>query len=135
MLVYWKYECFVMQMLYICVLCASCGSSQCYILNNVHFIDAGRGWKRHTPEPVSFSLPHPVAVSDLIICSSVVYLYVQMLLYSEGSGVNRVLVVLSGFSVRLLCFVQEKTLCRYGCINSFSALVLVCVYVMVMISA
>ena len=23
----WKYECFVMQMLYVCVLCASCGSS------------------------------------------------------------------------------------------------------------
>ena len=28
MLVYGKYECF-MQMLYVCVLCASCGSSQC----------------------------------------------------------------------------------------------------------
>ena len=25
MLVYGKYECFVMQMLYVCVLCASCG--------------------------------------------------------------------------------------------------------------
>ena len=24
-----KYECFVRQMLYVCVLCASCGSSQC----------------------------------------------------------------------------------------------------------
>ena len=24
----WKYECFVMQMLYVCVVCASCGSSQ-----------------------------------------------------------------------------------------------------------
>ena len=32
MLVYEKYECFVMQMLYICVLCVSCGSSQCCIL-------------------------------------------------------------------------------------------------------
>ena len=32
MLVYGKYECFVMQMLYVCVLCASCGSSQCCIL-------------------------------------------------------------------------------------------------------
>ena len=28
MLVYGKCECFVMQMLYVCVLCASCGSSQ-----------------------------------------------------------------------------------------------------------
>ena len=26
MLVYGKYECYVMQMLYLCVLCASCGS-------------------------------------------------------------------------------------------------------------
>ena len=29
MLVYGKYKCFVIQMLYVCVLCASCGSSQC----------------------------------------------------------------------------------------------------------
>ena len=29
MLVYGKYECFVMQMLYVYALCASCGSSQC----------------------------------------------------------------------------------------------------------
>ena len=28
MLVYGKCECFAMQMLYVCVLCASCGSSQ-----------------------------------------------------------------------------------------------------------
>ena len=27
---------------------------------------------------------------------------------------NRVQVVLSGFSMRLFCFVQAKTLCRYG---------------------
>ena len=32
----------------------------------------------------------------------------RLLLYSEGSGGNRVQVVLSGFSVILLCFVQEK---------------------------
>ena len=30
------------------------------------------------------------------------------LLYSAGSGVNRLQVVLSGFSVRLFCFVHEK---------------------------
>ena len=29
--VYGKYECFVMHMLYVCVLCASCDSSQCCI--------------------------------------------------------------------------------------------------------
>ena len=38
----------------------------------------------------------------------------RLLLYSAGSGVNRVQVDSSGFSVRLLCFVQAKTLCRYG---------------------
>ena len=29
-----------------------------------------------------------------------------LLVYSAGSGVNRVQVILSGFGVRLLCFVQ-----------------------------
>ena len=42
---------------------------------------------------------------------------------------------LSGFSVRLLCFVQAKTLCRYGCIYYFAALMFVCVDVMMMSSA
>ena len=41
-------------------------------------------------------------------------------------------VVLSGFSVRLFCFVEANTLCRYGCIYFLVALVLVCVDVMVM---
>ena len=45
----------------------------------------------------------------------------RLLLYSSGSGVNRVQVV-SELSVRLFCFVQAKTLCRYGC------LYLLCVY-------
>ena len=35
-----------------------------------------------------------------------------LLVYSAGSGVNRVLVVLSGFSMRL-------SFCRYGCIYIF----------------
>ena len=56
----------------------------------------------------------------------------RLLLYSAGSGVNRMQVVLSGFSVRMFCFVQAKTLCRYGCIYFLAALVFVCVYVMVM---
>ena len=34
MLVYGECECFVMQMLYVCVLCASYGSSQCCVLHN-----------------------------------------------------------------------------------------------------
>ena len=32
----------------------------------------------------------------------------RLLLYSEGSGVNRVQVVLTGLSLRLFCFIQEK---------------------------
>ena len=55
----------------------------------------------------------------------------RLLVYSSGSGVNR---VLSGFSKRLF-FVQAKTLCRYGCMYLLAALVLVCVDVIVMLSA
>ena len=47
MLVYGKYECFVMQMCLLCILW------QFLILHNLQFVNAGRGWKRHTPEPVS----------------------------------------------------------------------------------
>ena len=59
----------------------------------------------------------------------------RLLLYSVGSGVNRVQVILSGFSVRLFCFVQAKTLCMYGCMYFLAALVLVCVDVMEILSA
>ena len=43
-------------------------------------------------------------------------------------------IVLSGFSVRLLCFVQAKTVCRYGCMCFLAALVFEYVEVMVMSS-
>ena len=49
----------------------------------------------------------------------------RLLVYSAGSGVTRVQVVLSEFSKRLFCFVQEKTLCRDGCMYFLAALVLV----------
>ena len=39
----------------------------------------------------------------------------RLLLYSAGPGMNRVQVVLSGFSVRLLSFLRAKVLCMYGC--------------------
>ena len=93
---------------------------------------------------VSFSLPHPVAVSAFMICRGLCactemlwmcVLYVsfgskirhrtfrcvamgsallcifrsRLLVYSAGSGMSRVQVVLSGFSMRLFCFVQAKT--------------------------
>ena len=41
----------------------------------------------------------------------------RLLLYSAGSGVNRVQVVLSTFGVRMFCFVQEKTVCMFVCIS------------------
>ena len=50
-------------------------------------------------------------------------LFIVRLVYSAGSGVNRVQVVLSGFSKRLFCFVQAKTLCRYGCMYFLAVLV------------
>ena len=94
---------------------------------------------------VSFCLPHPVAVSAFMICRGLCA-YTEMLwmcvsfgskvrprtfgcvamdsaLLSAGSGVNRVQVVLSGFSKRLFCFVQTKTLCRYGCMYFLAELV------------
>ena len=45
-LMYGKCECFVMQMLYVCVLFASGGSSQCCVLHDLQFVNAGRGCKR-----------------------------------------------------------------------------------------
>ena len=59
----------------------------------------------------------------------------RLVVYSAGSGVNRVQVGLSGFSKRLFCFVHAKTLCRYGCMYLLAVLVLVCVDVIVMSSA
>ena len=54
----------------------------------------------------------------------------RLLVYSAGSSVTRVQVVLSGFSMRLFCFVEANTLCRYGCMYFLAAPV--CVDGMVM---
>ena len=72
-----------------------------------------------------------VAMGNALLCMFRSILRV----YSAMSSVNRVQVVLSGFSMILFCFVQPKTFCRYGCIYLLAALVLVCVDVMVMSSA
>ena len=55
----------------------------------------------------------------IVMGSAVLFiLRFRLLLYSAGCGVNRVQVVLSGFGERLFCFVQAKTLWRYGlCIS------------------
>ena len=56
-------------------------------------------------------------VRSILLLGSALLFIVRfiLLVYSAGSGMNRVKVVLSGFSKRLFCFVQAKTLCRYGC--------------------
>ena len=71
-----------------------------------------------------------VAMGSNLLC----ILRSRLLIYSAGSGMNRVQVVLSGFSMKLFCFVQAK-LCMYGCMYFLTAFVLVCVDVMVMSSA
>ena len=60
-----------------------------------------------------------------ILCS-------RLLVYSTVSGMNRVKVVVSGFSVKLLCFVQAKTFVgMVVCISLLHS----CVDAMVMSSA
>ena len=71
MLVYGKYECFVMQMLYVCVLCASCGSSQCCILLDFLFVKIIEDAKGDHDYLICcheylFLFTHPVAVSAFI---------------------------------------------------------------------
>ena len=43
-------------------------------------------------------------------CAVLFILRSRLLLFSAGSGVHKVQVILSGFSVRLFCFVLAKTL-------------------------
>ena len=87
---------------------------------------------------VSFgSKVRPRTFGSVAMGSAVLFiLRSRLLLYSAGSGVNSVQVFclnLSGF--RLFCFVQAKTLCRYGYMYFLATLVCVCVNVMVMSSA
>ena len=173
----------VMQMVYVCVLCELCGSSQCCVLHDLRFVNAGRGCNRRpyrreraglitdlkVAMSVSFCLSRTVAVSAFLICrgvcactemlwmcvlyvsfgsklrprtfwcvaigSTVLFVRSRLMVYSAGSGVKRVQVVLSRFNNGLFCFVQAKTLCRYGGMYFLAALVLVCVDVIIMSSA
>ena len=93
-LVYGECECFAMPMLYVCVLCASCGSSQCCILHDLQFVNDGRGCNRRiTALYVAMSVsPHPVAVSAFMICSGLCVctemLWMCVLYVSFGSKVR-----------------------------------------------
>ena len=55
-----------MHMLYVCVLCASCGSSPCCILHGMQFVNAGRGCKRR---PYGRSILQSRS-DDCLICSN-----------------------------------------------------------------
>ena len=63
MLVYGKYECFVMQMLYVCVLCLLIlvENARGDHMEEAHF-RAGLMTDLYVAMSVSFCLPHPVAV-------------------------------------------------------------------------
>ena len=51
-------------------------------------------------------------------CAVLFILRSRLLLYSAGFGVNRVQVVLSGFSVRLFCLSRQKLyVCMVVCIS------------------
>ena len=80
-----------------------------------------------------WSKVRPSTCGYVAIGSAVLFiLRSRLLLYYVGSGVNRVQVVLSGFSVSLLFRPCKKTVYRYGCVHFFVAFVLVCVDVKVM---
>ena len=82
---------------------------------------------------VSFwSKLRPRPFGCVAIGSTVLFILGPDCSYILQGGVNRVLGVLSGFSVRLFCFVQAKTLCMFGCMYFLATHVLVCVDLMVM---
>ena len=80
MLMYGKCECFVMQMLYDCFLCASCGRSQCCFLHDLQFVKAGRGCKsrpyeRGILQSQSYDCLVSVAMSAICCCGEYFYYF------------------------------------------------------------
>ena len=68
---YGKCECFVMHMLYVCVLCASSGSSQFSVLLDLQFVNAGRACKSLFRYGCIYLLAAVVLVCvDVIVMSS-----------------------------------------------------------------
>ena len=63
-----------------------------------------------------------VAMGSAVLC----IFNSRLVLYSARSGVNRLQVVLFGVMCRLLCFVEAKTLSKYGWMYVMAALVRVC---------
>ena len=69
-----------------------------------------------------------VAVRNAAFCMTCSLL----ILVKDGRGILQSASFLSGCNVKF--FVQAKTLCGYGCVYFFAALLLVCVDVMVVLS-
>ena len=59
---------FVMQM-YVCVLCASCGSYQCCILHDLQFVNAGQGMQEgdHMEEDILQSRSHDLQFYPILL--------------------------------------------------------------------
>ena len=51
----------------------------------------------------------------------------SLVLYTAGSGVNSVQIVLSGLSMKLLTFGHVCDYCRYGCMYALAAFLLMCI--------
>ena len=93
---YGKYECFVMQMLYVCVFCASNGSSQCCIMHYLQFVNAEYGLCDCTEMLgicvlyVSFASKIRHRTFGCIAMGNVALLILRsrLLLHSAGSGVT-----------------------------------------------
>ena len=108
------------------VLCASCGSSQCCVLHDLQFVNAGRGcngrpYRRGILQSrshncfigshgVSFCLPHPVAVSAFTICRGLCacteMLWICVLYVSFGSKVRPRTFGCVAMGSTLLCIVS-----------------------------
>ena len=74
---------FVMQMLYVCVLCASCGSSQCCILHDFQFVNVGRRGKRPPyRRGILQGRSHGCLLSFVVACVTVLLLRVIKLVFS-----------------------------------------------------
>ena len=125
MLVYGECECFVMQMLYVCVLYASCGSSQCCVLHDLQFVNAGRGCNRRPyRRGILQSRSHNVWMCVLYVsfgskvrprtfgyvAMGSAFLFIlrsRLLLYSAGSGVNRVQVIFLIYIINTVCITWQ----------------------------
>ena len=84
------------------------------MLHDLQFVSAGQGCKRRLyGRDILQSRSHdclirPRTFGCVAMCSAVLFIFIGPDRSYILQGVNRVHVVLSGFSIRLFCFVQKK---------------------------